>query len=394
MLTPRNISKLQMFSVGIVAVNKLPSEHFVEVVPLETASFMEGELTDFKDEYKGGGVDKDGRSFDHKKDLTLSIRAKWLPFAQGNRITPPDVRRGEHVILYQLGDTDEYYWVTLRQDKHIRRLETVIYSYSNNREEDIPDDPNTTYWMEVSTHKKLIHIHTSKNDKEPFTYDVQINTKDGRIVVEDDDKNYLFLDSKQRHWRIHNKDKTYVELDKRIINMHSYDEINLTTDKYTLVAKTSIDTKTKRYNERCDDYTLEAKDSITTETKEHKVGNENYTLFTEKNLRHRIDGHVLFETPRWEYKVISIKYKIKNKFHAQIDPSVEIEDKNGDGQESPELKFLFGGAPIDHDNIITTTYVEGPAIVPPVEIKAEKVEKSTVEPEDTEDPEEVPAEAS
>jgi hypothetical protein len=391
MLTPRNISKLQPFSVGIVAVNKLPSEHHVEVVPLETASFMEGELTDFKDEYKGSGKDKDGRSFSHDIDLTLSVRAKWLPFCQGNRITPPDVRRGEHVMLYQLGDADEYYWVTLRQDKHLRRLETVIYSYSNNRDEDIEDDPETTYWFEVSTHKKLIHLHTSKNDKEPFTYDVQINTKDGRIIVEDDDMNYLFLDSKERHWRIHNKDETYIELDKRIINMHSHDEINMTTTKYTLTAKESMDIKTKRYNERCDDYTMEAEESITTETKEEKVGNEKYILHTKEEYRHKIEGHVLFETPRWEYKVITMKFKIKNKFHAQIDPSVEIEDNNGDGQEPPELKFLFGGAPIDHDNIITTTYVEGPAVVPPVEIKAKEVEKSDVEPEETEDPKEVPA---
>jgi hypothetical protein len=352
---------------------------------------MEGELTDFKDEYKGSGKDKDGRSFSHDIDLTLSVRAKWLPFCQGNRITPPDVRRGEHVMLYQLGDADEYYWVTLRQDKHLRRLETVIYSYSNNRDEDIEDDPETTYWFEVSTHKKLIHLHTSKNDKEPFTYDVQINTKDGRIIVEDDDMNYLFLDSKERHWRIHNKDQTYIELDKRIINMHSHDEINMTTTKYTLTAKESMDIKTKRYNERCDDYTMEAEESITTETKEEKVGNEKYILHTKEEYRHKIEGHVLFETPRWEYKVITMKFKIKNKFHAQIDPSVEIEDNNGDGQEPPELKFLFGGAPIDHDNIITTTYVEGPAVVPPVEIKAKEVEKSDVEPEETEDPKEVPA---
>jgi hypothetical protein len=382
-------SKLQFYSVGIVAVNKLLSENFVEVIPIEHTTFMEGELTDRFEEFEAQGEASDGTSFDVKIDTTLSVRAEWLPLCVSNRITSPDVRRGEHVALYKFGDDDGFYWTTLRQDKHIRRLETAIFSFSNNRDENIEDDPETTYWFEISTHKKIIHLHTSKNDDEPFIYDVQINTKDGRVVIQDDDSNYIFLDSAERHIRVHNKDMTYIEADKRIINMHAYDEINMTTDKFTLVAKESIDTKTKRYNERCDDYTLEAKDSITTETKEHKVGNENFKLHTQKDLSQTVEGKTLFKTPMWEYKVGVIKFDVKTKFHVEIDPGVDVQ--GSDASEPPEKKILFKGAPIDHDDILTTTYVPGPAEVPPVEIKGTDTNKSDVEPKESDEPKEVPA---
>lgn len=351
MLTQRNFSQLQPYSVGIVAVNKLLTEDTVEVVPLETASFMKGELTDKFDDYEGSGKTKTGDDFHVKTVSTLSVRAKWLPLGVSNRITSPDVRRGEHVMLYKLGDADEFYWTTLRQDKHIRRLETAIFSFSNNKDEDIEDDPETTYWMEVSTHKQLIHLHTSKNNKEPFIYDIQINTKDGRIIITDDDDNYIFMDSKERHIKLHNKDDSYVEMDKRIINISSQDEINLTTDRYTLKAKSSIDTETKKYTEKNEDYTMEASKTIKTTTDEHTVENTKYDTRTKEQYRVEAKRTILFETPRYEYVVDKMKMKIKYEFHAEV--------KKGD--------FKFA-APINHSGMLTSLITETEAFIPEVDI--------------------------
>lgn len=298
------LSKLVFYSIGIVAVNKPLTTDFVEITPIEDIPYLDGEITDHFEKYETSGSGYEGtKSFNVKMETTASVRAKWLPMGNGNRITSPDVRRGEQVALYKFGDTDEYHWTTLLQDKIIRRLETIIYSLSNNREENVEDTPTSTYYIEISTHKKLIHIHTSKNDKEPFIYDIQLDTKNGNFVLRDDDDNYIFLDSKERHIKLHNKDTSYVELDKRIINIHSLDEINLKTKKYTLEATESIETDTEKYTENMDDYEIYAKKTFKLETDEHDVVNVNHTFMTKELSKIQAENFEYIGLEKWKMRV-------------------------------------------------------------------------------------------
>lgn len=251
-----NISQLRFYSVGVVAVNKKMSSHFVEVCPLEDNSFLDGEITDHKEDYEAKSKDFSGQDWETKIDTTASVRAKWLPMENANRITSPDVRRGEIVALYRFGDVDEFYWTTLLQDKKLRRLETVIFSFSNNSEENIEDSPTTTYFLEVSTHKKLIHLHTSKNDKEPFTYDLQINTKDGIVILTDDVDNYWFVDSKNTRIKLRNKDNSYIDMDKKKITIHAPDRIDMITKDFSLKASKSATVETPTYTRKSTTDTL------------------------------------------------------------------------------------------------------------------------------------------
>lgn len=254
MFNSDDISKLRFFSYATVAANKKLSSDLIEAVPHEQNPLNDGELTDSIEKIETSGKDKDDAGFDVTLDTTASIKAKWLSFTDTNRLTSPDVRRGEEVVLWQFGDTDQYWWTTLHQDKKLRRLETVIYGFSNNRKENIENAHDSMYWLEISTHKKVVRFHTSKNDDEPFTYDIQIDTKNGNITIEDDDGNYIFLDSKNRHIKLRNKDDSFVELNKKIINMSSLDEINLKTKRYTLKASDSITEETKTYKSNSTSY--------------------------------------------------------------------------------------------------------------------------------------------
>ncbi len=251
-----NISQLRFYSIGVVATNKKMSSHFVEICPLEDNSYLDGEITDHKEEYKAKGKNFTEENWESKIDTTASVRAKWLPMENANRITSPDVRRGEIVALYRFGDVDEFYWTTLLQDKKLRRLETVIFSFSNNSKEDIEDSPTTTYYMEVSTHKKLIHLHTSKNDEEPFIYDIQINTKDGIIIVTDDVDNYFFIDSKNTRIKLRNKDDSYIDMDKKKITIHAPDRIDMITKDFSLKASNSALVETPTYTRKSKTDTL------------------------------------------------------------------------------------------------------------------------------------------
>lgn len=242
-----DLSKLRFFSYATVAANKKLDSDLIEAVPHEQNPLLDGELTDDLETIKASGKDKDDTGYETEVETTTSVKAKWLSFTDTNRLTSPDVRRGEEIVLWQFGDTDQYWWTTLHQDKKLRRLETVIYGFSNNSEENIENSHDSMYWLEISTHRKLVRFHTSKNDGEPFTYDIQLDTKKGNLTIEDDDGNYIFLDSKERHIKLKNKDESIVELDKKIINFKSIEEVNIETKRYTCKASESINEETKTY---------------------------------------------------------------------------------------------------------------------------------------------------
>lgn len=273
------LSKFHFHSIGTVAANKKLTQKTIEVVLDEQFSYIDGEVTDNKKQVEQSSEDFNGEQWKVKVDSTPSVMAHWLPLGCASRQTAPDVRRGETVMIYKYADTDEYWWMEMMQYKHIRRLETIVWSISDNAKEDVEDDPDSTYWVEWSTHRQVMRIHTSKSNGEPFVYDIEINAKEGRIVIKDDDDNYIFLDSTERRIKAHNKDNSFIDLDKRKIWINSQDEIKLTTDRYILNAKSSIDTTTKTYTERNQTYTMNASDSISlTAGKSFAVRTSDYSL--------------------------------------------------------------------------------------------------------------------
>ena len=208
-------SKMRQITIGIVAENKELDTSIVRIHPVEILNTMDGELgaDTFTDETTG--LNEDGSTYKDSVSVGSVVKAEWLGDADGNRITPPDVRRGEKVWLWQSGDSDKYYWTSLGRDHDLRRLETVNYRYSGFP--DIPDEEITadnSYYVEVSTHKKIITLKTSKRNKELVSYKIQINPGDGNITIEDDIGNHIQLDSKNTNIRAKNASGTYVELNK------------------------------------------------------------------------------------------------------------------------------------------------------------------------------------
>jgi len=206
------VSKLRFYSIGIVAENKLLSSKEVEVTPMEEMPIMDGELAPVAVDYKSKAVDKLGSSYETTVETTTTIKAKWLPLGAGNRITAPDVRRGERVILYKFGDTDQYFWTTENEDLKLRKLETVIYAFSATTNEGAEMNAQTFYFFEISTHKKLITLHTSKDNGEPFGYDVQLDTGNGKLVITDDVGNYILLDSSLSQIMLRNVDESTFDM--------------------------------------------------------------------------------------------------------------------------------------------------------------------------------------
>ncbi len=222
-----SVSELKFYSIGVVAENKKLDSHEIEVAPIESSTMVDGEITSNADKYEAKAEDSEGSAYQVELTTTNSIKATWIPMGMSNRKTAPDVRRGERVMLYRVADTDQFYWATLMDDLNLRKLETVIYAFSSTKDEGAKCGPDTTYFLEISTHKKLVHFHTSKSDGEPYTYDIQLNTKEGFFKMQDDIGNYIGLDSKEHQIELRNTDNSRVDINKKEIFIESDDLISL-----------------------------------------------------------------------------------------------------------------------------------------------------------------------
>lgn len=189
-------SNLKPYSLGIVVETKPRGTDYILVSPIEELNIQpEGSIKDHTKDFKGEQPDLESTSFKTEHESKNYIRAKWLPYGESNRITAPDVVANETVMLYKFGDVDEYYWFDVMREPELRRLEDVLYSYSNQKSGQTPFDTDSSYWVRYNTKDKYIHLHTSKNDGEPFTYDIRIDTKTGYINIKDDVGNFMEFNS-------------------------------------------------------------------------------------------------------------------------------------------------------------------------------------------------------
>ena len=206
------LSKLRFFSMGVVAENKLLASKEIQVTPIEDTGFMDGPVTGLLSSVSAGGVDASGASYSSGVTTGAAITATWLSWSATNRLTAPDVRRGELVMVYQFGDQNKYWWSTVKDDNHFRRLETVIYGISATAQEDVALGKDNMYWFEWSTHKKVIHLHTSKANGEPFAYDIQLDLTNGAFTLTDDIGNTFQLGSKEHRFEFINTDKAHFDM--------------------------------------------------------------------------------------------------------------------------------------------------------------------------------------
>lgn len=212
-------SLLRHVSQGIVAENKPMSSNKILVTPIESLMMLDGELKSNPTKMETEGQDAAGKVYKTSVLTDTAVEAEWYPGDAGFRKSSPDVRRGERVELYQYGDTDKFYWKALGADSDKRKLETIVWGLSGTQDEakDSTQRENM-YWIEMSTHTGAITLHTSKQNGEHCIYAIQINTKDGRILITDDLGNEIDFDSAATNISIKNAKGTMFELNQQDIN--------------------------------------------------------------------------------------------------------------------------------------------------------------------------------
>lgn len=221
-------SHIQLYSIGIVSANKHLDSDTIYAVPIEVTPYGEGELDSEIEQFEGKGKDRHEEDYEVSVNHDSSVEAIWLRDKHTNRRTSPDVRRGERVMLYRHSDSGAIFWDSMGMDDHLRKLETVIYSWSDTQDEALNStEPENCYQFEICTHTKQITLQTVKADEEPYEYTYQFNTGEGIVLLTDDVKNFFQLDSPETCWTIKNKDGSYGEWNKREIMHYGPDSVTV-----------------------------------------------------------------------------------------------------------------------------------------------------------------------
>lgn len=186
-------SKLKLYAIGYIAKDIEEDSMFVDIFPAESINTHEGELND-QSIVNTTTKDIEGNVLTIAVDKSRLITAKWLPLNQSNRVTPPNVCKGETVIIYNYAGTDDYYWNTMYAEPDLRKREKATYYFSNKGSiEDGWEDK--AYTFTIDTINKYIKLHTADNDGELTTYDLTINTEEGIITLIDGKDNSVELNS-------------------------------------------------------------------------------------------------------------------------------------------------------------------------------------------------------
>lgn len=189
-----NTSKYKLYTIGTVASDLIEGYAPIEVYPHEILPNYTGDINKI-DDVNMNVLNSEGKSFnvalEHKRVLT----AVWLGDGT-NRVTPPNVRKGEKVLIYRYADVDLYYWTVKGLELDLRRLEHVTHMYVNTGDENVKVvDEKNSYYTTMSTLNKYFKIHLSDNDGEVTTYDIVADAKSGYLQLRDGKQNSITIDS-------------------------------------------------------------------------------------------------------------------------------------------------------------------------------------------------------
>jgi len=249
-------SYLTLYSLGLAAENLVIGSKILHIVPTEKLIFADGELKSNPVMDTVTGTDAVGASVQTKATSDNALTATWFPF-HSNRATPPNIRRGERVLIFRYADLDTFLWTELGLDQHLRKLETVTYVWNGTQDEaDTSLTPKNSYYVEVSTHKGTITLQTSKANGEKCAYTVQFNPKAGTATLADDLGQVVFIDSVNHVIHATNADQSQLTLNKQNITVLCKDTFALTADK-------NITIKTQNFALTADHVTMTVSQDIT-----------------------------------------------------------------------------------------------------------------------------------
>lgn len=256
-MSPNNNPHWRIVSRAYSAENLELGSKILDVFIPEVSGFIDGEVTAHRTTLQTNGVDHRGNPYTVAITTANSIQATWRQMGS-NRVTPPNVRRGERIDIWQYENVDKYYWSASGEDDHLRRLESATWAFSNTKDEGTKEiDESNSYNFKVSTHEKIIDLNTSQSDDEPYSHHIQIDTKNGNMHYRDSDGNYIQVEAKTRTITMENADGSKAVLEGQNATLHAPNEVNIKCKTLNIDAE-SINEKVNNKSTRASTITEEA----------------------------------------------------------------------------------------------------------------------------------------
>lgn len=229
----------KFYGLGYVVADKVEDSYEIEVYPVEVIPTAEGDLSQ-KDSSSLSIQDSQGNNVAVKYDKSNSIPCTWYPNGEQNRITAPDVCKGDIVEIYTFGETDEYFWCVYSHNQALRKREKVLYYFSNKA--GTGGDSTQGYFLLVDTINKTVHFHTANNDGEACGYDLLFNTKEGQLSLSDTFNNSIILNSVEGKLTISTNEKIILNTKDATLNceraiVNATDKCNINTGTMTIKSK-------------------------------------------------------------------------------------------------------------------------------------------------------------
>ena len=180
--------------------------------------------------YQHKGVDSLGRRYEANVKADTSLHATFLNDDR-NQISIPMLRKGERIQVFRLKGTDKFFWKPLNVDGRLGESDSIVKAYAATGKDNVggaQGDPEQSYITSISPLNKEMTIVTSQANGEPCGYFVQINTKQGAVVVQDTLGNILQIDSVGHRITMRNADDTFVDLNKQDFELHCHGNAKFT----------------------------------------------------------------------------------------------------------------------------------------------------------------------
>ena len=116
---------------------------------------------------------------------TNSLEAEYFDMTS-NRQYPPDVRKGEAIMIIQYSNDPKYYWYSSGRSDDLRTEERLRWSIAATKAVSKQLDDSNSYYIEFNSIEKTLHLHTSKANGELHTYDWLFDLKTGTVSFYDD----------------------------------------------------------------------------------------------------------------------------------------------------------------------------------------------------------------
>jgi hypothetical protein len=188
---------LKSMGCGVAIEDKNDGSKNLLVHLHETFPTMEGELSPLHTNAEYKGTDIHGNEYSHTLQSNTSIKCVWLETP--NRLTSPNIRKGQQVEVFQSGDGDKFYWSEIGRQKDMKRAERILLGVNASKTPTTEEDavtPHNHYSLDIDAKSGHITALTSKQNGEHCKYVIQLNTKDGYLVIQDDLGNHISMNSK------------------------------------------------------------------------------------------------------------------------------------------------------------------------------------------------------